>query len=435
MPPVPVRSQKRYSSRGAARGYVALVGMVGVLVWFVGCVAKRPTDEMNLSQDSSAVLASAPRSAAQAAPASSQGVAAGHESQLARTGVVKEGRSMNSVKKYQKPSDEQLRARLTPLQYAVTQKAATEPPFANAYFDNHEDGLYVDVVTGEPLFSSRDKFDSGTGWPSFTKPVENDRVEVKSDNSLGMRRTEVLSKIGKSHLGHVFHDGPPPSGLRYCINSASLRFVPVSELQNAGYGEYLRSFAHADEQAAPAAGASANSCTTPEPGQAPGCAATLETAILAGGCFWGMQDLLRKVPGVLQTEVGYAGGVTKNPTYEQVSSGDTGHAEAVRVVFDPQQLSYADLLEKWFFRMHDPTTKNRQHNDVGTQYRSAIFVTSPEQRRIAELAIQHAQASGRWKNPITTEVADAGPFTRAEEYHQDYLVKHPNGYTCHYLRD
>src|SRR5205823_5043901 len=134
----------------------------------------------------------------------------------------------------------------------------------------------------------------------------------------------------------------------------------------------------------PRVAAVANSCSTSAPGKQPGCAPTLETAILAGGCFWGMEDILRTIPGVLETEAVYTGGTTASPTYEDVHTGATGHAEAVRVVFDPQRLSYADLLEKWFFRMHDPTTKNRQGNDVGTQYRSAIFVTSPEQRTVAE---------------------------------------------------
>ena len=147
-----------------------------------------------------------------------------------------------------------------------------------------------------------------------------------------------------------------------------------------------------------------------------------------------MQDILRKVPGVIQTEVGYTGGTTTNPTYEDVHAGHTGHAESVRVTFAPTRLSYSDLLERWFFRMHDPTTPNQQGNDVGTQYRSAIFVTSPEQRRTANAVIERVQASGLWKGPIVTEVADAGPFTPAEQYHQDYLQKHPSGYTCHYLR-
>jgi peptide methionine sulfoxide reductase msrA/msrB len=160
-----------------------------------------------------------------------------------------------------------------------------------------------------------------------------------------------------------------------------------------------------------------------------------ETAILAGGCFWGMEEILRKVPGVIATDVGYAGGATPDPNYEEVHTGVTGHAEAVRVVFDPRKLSYADLLDKWFFRMHDPTTRNRQGNDVGTQYRSAIFVTSPEQRQLAEAAKARAGKSGRWKNPIVTEIVAAGPFTPAEAYHQKYLASRPDGYTCHYLRD
>jgi peptide methionine sulfoxide reductase msrA/msrB len=147
-----------------------------------------------------------------------------------------------------------------------------------------------------------------------------------------------------------------------------------------------------------------------------------------------MQEILREVPGVLRTEVGYTGGTSKNPTYEDVHTGTTGHAEAVRVVFDPSKISYAELLEKWFFRMHDPTTQNQQGNDLGTQYRSAIFVTSPEQKKIAEQVKQRVDASGKWKAPIVTEIVDAGPFTLAEEYHQMYLVKNPGGYTCHYLR-
>jgi methionine-S-sulfoxide reductase len=160
-----------------------------------------------------------------------------------------------------------------------------------------------------------------------------------------------------------------------------------------------------------------------------------ETVILAGGCFWGMEDLLRKIPGVLETEVGYSGGTFSKPLYEDVHTGKTGHAEAVRVVFDPSKLSFEELLEKWFFRMHDPTTLNRQGNDVGTQYRSAIFVTSKAQRATAEAVKARVDKSGKWKKPVVTEIAEAGPFTPAEDYHQDYLQKNPGGYTCHYLRD
>jgi len=159
-----------------------------------------------------------------------------------------------------------------------------------------------------------------------------------------------------------------------------------------------------------------------------------EVAILAGGCFWGMQDLLRKIPGVLETEVGYTGGWLENPRYEDTHDGESGHAEAVRVVFDPRKLSYADLLEKWFFRMHDPTTLNRQGNDRGTQYRSSILYTSEAQRKTAEEVKARVQASGHWKGPVVTEIAPESSWYKAEDYHQDYLEKHPGGYSCHFLR-
>lgn len=160
----------------------------------------------------------------------------------------------------------------------------------------------------------------------------------------------------------------------------------------------------------------------------------MESALLAGGCFWGMEDILRQIPGVIDTEVGYTGGKTSGPTYRDICQGDTGHAEAIRVDFDPAKLSYETLLE-YFFRMHDPTTRNRQGNDFGSQYRSAIFYFNDEQKKTAEKVKQAVDKSGKWQRPVVTEITSAGSFYPAEDYHQDYLKKNPGGYTCHYLRD
>ena len=156
---------------------------------------------------------------------------------------------------------------------------------------------------------------------------------------------------------------------------------------------------------------------------------TTETAILAGGCFWGVQDLIRKQPGVISTRVGYSGGDVPNATYRNHGT----HAEAIEIVFDPEQISYRELLE-FFFQIHDPTTKNRQGNDMGTSYRSAIFYTSDEQKQVAEDTIADVDASGLWPGKVVTEVTAAGPFWEAEPEHQDYLERYPNGYTCHFVR-
>lgn len=320
------------------------------------------------------------------------------------------GRAAGEEKRVSNKSyaEEELKSRLTPLQFHVTRQCGTEPPFNNQYWNEHREGLYVDVVSGEPLFSSRDKFDSGTGWPSFTRPVEPGSVTEKEDFGFGMVRTEVRSKEGDSHLGHLFADGPrDKGGLRYCINSAALRFIPVDELEAAGYGRYLSLFGRALPKVPPT-----------------------QIATLAGGCFWGMEDLLRRQPGVVDTEAGYTGGTVPNATYRN----HDGHAEAVRIVFDPAKTSYEALL-RFFFRMHDPTTPNRQGNDVGTSYRSAIFYHDEEQRQTAERVKAEIDAGGRWKRPLVTEITPAGDWWPAEDYHQDYLIKNPNGYTCHWVRE
>ena len=158
-----------------------------------------------------------------------------------------------------------------------------------------------------------------------------------------------------------------------------------------------------------------------------------QTAYLSGGCFWGMEELVRLIPGVLETEVGYSGGSTPNAVYEQVKTGRTGHAESLKIVFNPQHLTYRHLLFE-FFRMHNPTTRNQQGNDIGSQYRSAIFYLGEEQKLIAEEVIKTVNSSGDWKAKVVTEVVPFKEFFRAEEYHQKYLVKNRGGYTCHFVR-
>ena len=322
-----------------------------------------------------------------------------------------------------KPRRSELRKRLTSVEYNVTQENGTEPPFENQYWNNHADGIYVDVVSGEPLFSSRDKYDSGTGWPSFSRPLEAANVVSKTDDSLRMSRVEVRSRQADSHLGHVFDDGPPPTGQRYCMNSAAMRFIPVDRLEAEGYGKYLPLFGRDPSKLA---------ATDDKTG--PVAQAKTEVATLAGGCFWGVQELIRKLPGVVESTVGYTGGTLVSPRYEDVHTGRTGHAEAVQIVFDPRQITYESIL-RTFFRLHDPTTLNRQGNDMGSQYRSAIFWNSDEQRRTAERVKAEVDRSGKWDKKVVTEIVKAGPFYPAEEYHQDYLQKNPGGYTCHYLRD
>ena len=295
-------------------------------------------------------------------------------------------------------------AALTPEQFRVTQQNATERPGTGALLNTKAAGIYVDIVSGEPLFASADKYDSGCGWPSFTRPIDPASVTAKRDWSMLIPRTEIRSTGADSHLGHVFKDGPRSrGGLRYCINSAALRFVPRAAMAEQGYAAYLD--------------------------QVEDVPTDTERAVLAGGCFWGMQDLIRALPGVVTTRVGYSGGTVANATYRNHGT----HAEAIEIVFDPARTDFRTLLE-FFFQIHDPTTPNRQGNDRGVSYRSAIFYTDERQKAVARETIADVDASGLWPGKVVTELSPVGDFWEAEPEHQDYLERKPNGYTCHFVR-
>jgi peptide methionine sulfoxide reductase msrA/msrB len=277
------------------------------------------------------------------------------------------------------------KAILTPEQYRVLRQSGTERPFTGKYNDHYEDGTYVCGACGTSLFLSETKYDHGSGWPSFTAPVEERHIDYREDRSHGMVRTEVRCAVCGSHLGHVFDDGPGPTGKHFCINSIALDFKPAGLTEEAKEAE-------------------------------------MKKATFAAGCFWGVEDAFRKVRGVVSTRVGYTGGQTKNPTYREVCSDTTGHAESIEIIFDPSIVSYEELVEQ-FFGLHDPTQVNRQGPDVGTQYRSAIFYHDEDQKAAALKAIERLNHSGKFDRPVATQVLPATEFYEAEDYHQQYYQK------------
>ncbi len=301
---------------------------------------------------------------------------------------------------------EELAKKLDPEAYRVTQKAGTEAAFCGTLLDNHKDGAYCCVVCGLPLFSSANKFNSGTGWPSFFQPFDVAHVAGKQDNSHGMERVEINCARCDAHLGHVFDDGPKPTGLRFCLNGAALKFYEKSEQRPA--------------ESMPI---------------------KTETAYFAGGCFWGIEHYFQQAPGVISAESGYMQGSVDKPTYKEVCEQDDTaaskrpagykpHAETVKVTFDPTTISYKDLL-RGFFEMHDPTQMNRQGPDYGTQYRSGLYTTDDAQAAEAKAFVAELLAKNLFSGrKIVTEIEPAKTFFPAEAYHQDYLEQHPER-GCH----
>ncbi len=323
-------------------------------------------------------------------------------------------------------SNAEWRKRLTPEQYKVSRGKATERPFCGTLLDNHQEGVYHCVGCKLPLFSSDSKFTSGTGWPSFFQPVAKENIVQELDLTEGMPRAEILCARCGGHLGHVFDDGPAPTGLRFCVNSASLDFTPSDKVATL-----------ADPAAEPASenvteGATPGAATDGKAEPAPTIKHTSATeekkpavAVFAGGCFWCTEAVFEQLDGVTNVESGYAGGDKDTANYYTVSSGQTAHAEAIRIEYDPDKLSYGKLLEI-FFDTHDPTQLNRQGADVGPQYRSAVFYANAEQKAAAEKKLKELADAKKFRRKIVTTLEPLAEFYPAEQYHQDYALLHPD---------
>ncbi len=275
---------------------------------------------------------------------------------------------------------------LTPEEKKIIEEKDTEVPFTGKYENFYGKGIYICKRCGTPLYRSEDKFDAKCGWPSFDDEITGAVKKILDSDGI---RTEIICARCGAHLGHVFSgERHTPKNIRHCVNSVSLEFVAQNEIKNKK-----------------------------------------ETAYFAGGCFWCTEAVFKNLKGVLSVAPGYSGGEIENPTYEQVSGGKSGHAETIKIEYNPYVISYEALL-KIFFDTHDPTAVNRQGDDIGPQYRSAIFYVSGDQKEIAENFIKALEENKIYSQPIATEIKPLEKFYEAEEYHKNYYEKHRDAPYC-----
>ncbi len=296
-------------------------------------------------------------------------------------------------------TDAKWRELLDDEQYKILRNAGTERPFCGTLLDNKKEGVYACAGCGLPLYASDSKFKSGTGWPSFFQPIAPNNIKEYRDESHGMVRTEIRCARCDGHLGHVFNDGPQPTGMRHCLNSESLNFTATDDLATLADPFAYQPAVNDDG---------------------------LATTVFAGGCFWCTEAVFEPLQGVKNVVSGYAGGSADSAAYDKVSAGATEHAEVIRITYDPAEISYTKLLELFFLVAHDPTQLNRQGNDVGTQYRSAVFYADDAQKAATEAYIALLNDTGWFSEPIATTLEPLDDFHRAEQYHQDYVRLNPD---------